>query len=179
MISRRCDAELDEFCSVTESGRVGTAHTNRHRFSFLSRLIVLLSTSFLVACQLLGPGGAQRSDIGGRLVSWAATAKPGDHIALKDLTDFTWDRVLVGGPYAVNSEVEEQLGFAWDVTQLPSYTREGLNFLAFAAGDHVVAWSVVSQLADFHMPRGEDPSVYPNDADVFVWNGHELVWAAN
>ena len=138
-------------------------------------VVVGLGGIVLATGNLFGPAGAQRNDIGDRLVSWTASAKVGDHIALTDLTDFTWDRVLIGGPYSLDESVHEQLGFAWDIEKAPSHLNEGLNILAFADGDHVVAWSVVSRRSDIWMPRGEDPSVFDAGGAELFWDGHQLV----
>jgi len=143
--------------------------------SLIASLVLIGGGLTIASGQLLGPAGAQRDDIGERLVSWVGNAKVGDHIALADLTDFTWDRVLIAGPYSANTQAQEQLGFAWDVEKAPSYTNEGLNVLAFADGDHIVAWSVVRRSADIWMPDGEDPSVYGRGEAELFWDGHRLV----
>jgi hypothetical protein len=132
----------------------------------------------LVGCQALGlsgPAGEHRNDIGTALVNWTMTAKSGDQIALRDLTDFDWDRVLVGQSYYPNEYAEHDLGFAWDAEKLPSYTNEGLNFLAFVAGDRVVAWTTVTRLADIAVPSGGDGAFLTGkDSALFVWDGAKL-----
>jgi hypothetical protein len=108
------------------------------------------------------------------LVHWTTTANAGDTIALSDLTDFDWDRVLAGQAYYTNGDAVDDLGFAWEAQKLPSYTNDGLNFLAFVAGDQVIAWTTVTRIADIPFPP-LGSFVSDKASAVFVWDGNQLV----
>ena len=139
-------------------------------------LLFVLAPVVLVGCQFMGPAGVRRDDIGSQLHDWTTRAQIGDTIAIADLTDFAWERLLVAGPYTSNDDVQKLLGFAWDIEKTPAGTNDANGLIAFVSDHQVAAWSDVGwATVEGLVPENENAIVVAKDAAVFAWNGIQLV----
>lgn len=60
-------------------------------------------------------------------------------IRLKDLTDFTWDKVHIYTPYFATERIDEDLGYVWQPARsIGMYQRDDVNLLVFTSTGKVV-----------------------------------------
>lgn len=62
-------------------------------------------------------------------------------IRMKDLTDFTWDRVHIFTPYKATETIDEDLGYAWQPARsIGMYQRDDVSLLVFTNTGQVVLY---------------------------------------
>jgi hypothetical protein len=79
-----------------------------------------------------------------------------EHVIIRDLTWFSWDRLHIFGPYTPADEIERKLKFSWDGAQAASrvLADDGYSLLAFARK------ASVTRYLYFHRPSGDFTAVY-------------------
>ena len=63
------------------------------------------------------------------------------YIDLAKVSDASWDRVCIIGPYALNKTAEDLLGFKWDIEENTEITsNDGITLLIFVKNKQVVEY---------------------------------------
>jgi hypothetical protein len=85
---------------------------------------------------------AQRQKCSSRLAAEVERKRSSDNeveISLKDLTEFTWDRVHIFTPYTPNERIDKELGYVWYPARIIGmYQRDDINLLVFTNAGKVV-----------------------------------------
>lgn len=62
-------------------------------------------------------------------------------VRLKDLTDFTWDKVHLFNPYTSTEKIDEDLGYAWPPAHsIGLYQRDDISLMVFTNNGKVVSY---------------------------------------
>ena len=105
---------------------------------------ILLILFFLGAVYFLGYINTreQRQKFSGRLAAKVERKWGSDNVVeirLKDLTDFTWDRVHIFNPYTPTEKIDKDLGYVWQSAGHTSiYTLDAIILLVFTNKGKVV-----------------------------------------
>lgn len=122
--------------------------------------ILVFSTA---GCGPEGSPGDLERELSEALSSPARRTEP---VAITEVADFEWDRLVFLCPYDSESEADKRLGFSWDAFP-GQLDDEGRSMFVFVGGDAVAQWAYVSRaVAD---PCGEETArVVERDAASFV-----------
>ncbi len=97
----------------------------------------------------------QRRQLAARLTATieATAQSTPSRFAMTNATDFTWDRLVIAGPYTTHGEVEAALGRPWLCIPSPTYdlnAENGVSLLVFAnSKGRVIRWCNISRFAVF------------------------------
>ena len=94
----------------------------------------------------------QRQKFSSRFVAEVERKRSRDsavEIRLKDLTDFTWDRVYIFNPYTPTEKIDKDLGYIWQSAGHTSiYTLDAIILLVFTNAGKVVFYVSNSRLGE-------------------------------
>lgn len=104
-------------------------------------LLTLLSLGLLNFLSYMN-AEAQRQQFSWRLTAAVERARSDKDVAeirLKELTDFTWDRVHIFTSYIGTETIDENLGYAWQpARRIGIYQRDDISLLVFTNSEKVV-----------------------------------------
>lgn len=84
----------------------------------------------------------QRQSFSRKLAAAVEKKRSNDNVVeirLKDLTDFTWDRVHIFNPYTPTEKIDEDLGYVWQSAgHTDIYTLDAIILLVFTNNGKVV-----------------------------------------
>ena len=130
------------------------------------------------SCALLFLALAAGCSEGSRISSAIAQQfERGSEIDLDRAVPERWDRVCVLGPYSVNADAENALGFPWNAEANTSIAMsDGISVLVFAEGQAVVAHGEHPRnKGDFSRVT---PDCVPRSRATLVWRpgSTQLAW---
>lgn len=97
---------------------------------------------------------AKMQQLTGKIAAVVEKKRSNDNIVeirLKDLTDFTWDRVHIFTPYLATETIDKDLGYVWQPSRrIGMYQRDDVTLLVFTNKGQVVFYVThVRHLGDF------------------------------